>query len=77
MQPITNVVVAGEVDGRAVMIALPPEQLAFLFSVSCQLTHDHQVPVVEAPEWLDVAKAATWLEATRKEADGAPDHQGR
>lgn len=74
MQPIQNVVVAAEVDGRVVMVNLPQDKLAFLFSVSCQLTDDSQVPVITAPEWLDVPKAAAWLETINKEAAGEEPH---
>ncbi len=75
MNPIKNVVVAAEVDGQAVMINLPQDKLAFLFSVSCQLTDDKGVPVIAAPEWLDVPRAVAWLETVNKEASGEePDH---
>lgn len=77
MNPIRNVVVAAEVDGRVVMVNLPQDKLAFLFSVSCQLTEDKQVPVIAAPDWLEVPRAAEWLETVNKElADEESHHQG-
>lgn len=74
MNPIKNVVVAAEVDGRAVMINLPQDKLAFLFSVSCQLTDDKAVPVIAAPDWLDVPRAAEWLERVNKEPANEESH---
>jgi len=72
MSPISKVVVAAEIDGHVFFLDLDQEKLKFLFSVSCRLTADHQVPVLEAPRWFDIDRPIDWIAKVKREKDGQP-----